>query len=120
MDYDRIILEMMNRISVLEEKVSELEGNKTTDSETGKGSKKYRRLTDYLLDKEAEGESIIRLSFDEIEKILGFALPESKKHRAFWANTESHPIALAWLCTSYRTVEFDDDSGIVVWEKRRR
>lgn len=118
MEYDRIIIELLNRVSVLEERLTALEKG-SISNESAKVSKKYRKLTDYLVGKEACGVNEIRLSFSEIESILGFELPDSKKHKAFWANTESHPIALAWLCTSYKTVESDVDSGIIVWEKRR-
>ncbi len=119
MDYDRIIVELLNRISILEEKVSKLENKGNNDPDMQKGSKKYRKLTGYLMEKESEGKTAVNLTFKEIEDILGFELPESKRHRAFWANTESHPIALAWLCTSYRTVEPDVDSGSISWEKMK-
>ncbi len=119
MDYDRIIIELLSRVSLLEEKVSKLEETRKELSDTPKGSKKYRKLTDYLTEKESAGDSEVRLTFSEIEKILGFELPESKRHRAFWANTESHPIALSWLCTSYRTVEPSVSSETIIWEKRR-
>lgn len=117
MDYDRIIIELLNRVSLLEEKVSLLEKERVADNDPQKGSRKYRKLTNYLMEKEESGATSVRLSFSEIEDILGFELPESKKHRAFWANTESHPIALAWLCTSYKTVEPDVDAGMISWEK---
>lgn len=118
MEYDRIIIELLNRVSVLEERLAALEKGPISN-ESAKVSKKYRKLTDYLVAKEACGVNEIRLSFSEIENILGFELPDSKKHKAFWANTESHPIALAWLCTSFKTVESDVDSEVIVWEKRR-
>ncbi len=119
MEYDRIIIELLNRVSLLEEKVARLENEGLVQSDAPKGSKKYRRLTDYLVDKESSGETEVRLSFSEIEAIIGFDLPESKRHRAFWANTESHPIALAWLCTSFRTVEPSVESETIVWEIRK-
>jgi len=117
MDYDRIIVELLSRVSVLEEKVADLESGVAVTEEPTKGSKKYRKLTEYLKEREASGQKSVRLSFKEIEDIIGFELPESKVYRAFWANTESHSIALAWLCTSFRTVDPHVDSGIIVWEK---
>lgn len=118
MDYDRIIVELLNRVSILEEKVSNLEKGTEATEESIKGSKTYRRLTEYLKQKEASGQKSVRLSFKEIEDIIGFELPESKKYRAFWANTKSHSNARAWLCTSYRTVDPNVDSEIIVWEKK--
>ena len=53
MDYDKIILDLLNRIVTLEDKVSKLEKlNSTAQSDNldlPAGSKKYRFLSDYLL-----------------------------------------------------------------------
>ena len=66
MDYDRIILEMLNRISVLEERMSNLETSIQSNSETSQIessgiSKKYRLLADYLYNCNKE---TIKLSYD--------------------------------------------------------
>ncbi|BAL01356.1 hypothetical protein OBV_41570 [Oscillibacter valericigenes Sjm18-20] len=123
MDYDRVILEMINRISVLEEKVATLEKNNdaTESVETNElqaPSKKYRLLSDYLHDSE---DNKVTLTFNDIEKMLGFELPPSAHtHRAFWANTTSHSIALSWLGVGYETVEVDMEKEIVVFEQKRQ
>ena len=122
MDYDRVILEMMSRISVLEEKVAALENSDTAEPEEMKElqapSKKYRLLSDYLHDSE---ESRVPLTFNDIENMLGFSLPPSAyTHRAFWANTTSHSIALSWLGVGYETVEVDMEKGVVVFEQKRQ
>lgn len=119
MDYDRIILELLNRVSVLEEKVENLSGEKTAKAEIrSTGGKKYRFLSDYLY---KSGSDKVRLSFGEIENILNEKLPVSAyKHRAFWANTESHSIALSWMNVGYQTVEADLEKEIVVFEKLRK
>lgn len=118
MDYDRIILELLNRVSILEDRVNDLEnGTSPTKKGTAIVGKKYRYLSDYL--HKAEGE-IIRLTFDEIEQILNDKLPSSAyQHRAFWANTESHSIAISWMSVGYQTVEVDLANRYVVFEKRR-
>lgn len=122
MDYDRIILEMLNRISVLEEKVAHLESSAQSNGETSQVessgvSKKYRLLADYLYN---SNQDTIKLSFDEIENILGFKLPNSALvHRAFWANTTTHSIALSWLNVGYETVEVDLNRKYIVFEKKR-
>ena len=49
MEYDRIILEMLDRIKTLEEKVAALEGSTpsaTKEDDSMKVCKKYRRLAD--------------------------------------------------------------------------
>lgn len=123
MDYDRVILEMMNRISILEEKVTVLEKGKENleSDEAGElqaPSKKYRLLSDYLHDSE---KAKVELTFNDIEELLGFKLPPSAyTHRAFWANTTSHSIALSWLGVGYETVEVDMEKGIVAFEQKRQ
>ena len=119
MDYDRIILELLNRVSVLEEKVSDLENNAPpTKKVTASGGKKYRYLSDYLHN---AAEGAVRLTFNEIEQIVKEKLPSSAyQHRAFWANTESHSIAISWMSVGYRTVEVDIANQYVLFEKTRR
>ena len=111
MEYDKIILEMLSRIKDLEEKVKELEG--TAKCQRGKTSNKYRHLTTYL----ESANSPVRLTFKELEKIIGFELPSSAyKHREFWANTKSHSIALSWLSVGYKTVEVSIENEYVIFE----
>lgn len=118
MDYDRIILELLDRISILEEKVDKLsKTDKKADSAIPSVGKKYRFLADNLY---SSGENSVRLTFSDIEKILNDRLPESAyRHKAFWANTDSHSIALSWLSVGYQTVEVSMEDKYVVFEKRR-
>ena len=107
MDYDKIIIDLLNRIVTLEERVAKLEnGNANAapeNSEFPAGSKKYRFLSDYLYE---SNQPRVKLSYAEIEEILKFKLPDSAAtHRAFWANTTSHSIALSWLSVNYSVVE---------------
>lgn len=121
MNYERMILEMFERIIKLEEKVSLLEKNQiptqTQDNvqDEYKMSKKYRYLSSYLQERD---EFSIKLTFNEIEKILQFKLADSaKKHKEFWANSTSHSIALSWLSVGYRTVQVSLEDEFVVFEK---
>lgn len=118
MDYDRIILELLNRVSILEDRVKDLEnGASPTKKETAVVGKKYRYLSDYLHNVTEDG---VRLTFDEIEQIIKEKLPSSAyQHRAFWANTESHSIAISWMSVGYRTVDVDLANRYVVFEKKR-
>jgi len=62
--------------------------------------KKYRPLGDYLVKQYNVSAS---LTFQEIEKILGFTLPPSAyNHRAWWANNPSHPQAGSWLNVGWK------------------
>lgn len=57
----------------------------------------YQPLKDFLA---ARGDRSVCLSYDEIEQIIGRRLPPSAKgkvSRQWWANTESHSQARAWL-----------------------
>jgi len=118
MEYDRIILEMLERIKVLEEKVSALENTSTESKSEGdamKTSNKYRRLAAKF--DEAGGKSV-RLSFTEIEEIIGFPLPESaRQHRAYWANTTTHSISSCWMNAGYKVVEANLTGGYIVFER---
>jgi hypothetical protein len=66
---------------------------------------KYDSLSRYL----AKQSSKLTLSFDAIEKILGFALPGSaRRHPAWWSNgADSHVQANAWLGAGFETAEVD-------------
>ena len=76
---------------------------------------KYRGLTEYLL---KANEDRIVLTYPDIEKILGFALPDSaRKHmRAYWSNSETHSYAFSWLSIGYRT-RVDIEESNVIFEK---
>lgn len=60
---------------------------------------KYDPLKQFLLSLE---ESSIKLSFSEIEKILGAALPPSAyKYDAWWSPDKRHVQAKAWICAGF-------------------
>lgn len=52
--------------------------------------------------------SPVTLRFFEIEAILGRPLPASaRRHRPFWANHPSHPLARQWLAVGWRAEHVD-------------
>lgn len=56
------------------------------------------------------------LSFDEIETIIGRALPASAhRHRAWWANTDTHSQALTWLSAGWKVEAADLDAREVTF-----
>ena len=121
MDYDKIIIDLLNRIVTLEERVAKLEnGSANVASESTElpaGSKKYRFLSDYLYE---SNQARVKLSYADIENILKFKLPDSAAtHRAFWANTTSHSIALSWLSVNYSVVEANLEEKYIIFEKKR-
>lgn len=120
MDYDRIILEMLDRIKILEEKVAVLEQFPQSSASLksvgeGSGTKKYQALTEYLL---AEEKTVISLRFADIEDILGFRLPNSAyTHRAYWSNTKTHSVSLSWLNAGFETTSVDLEEHTVTFQR---
>ena len=107
MELNNIVLELMNRIQVLEKKVEFLESQISSDSAVERIfpnkeiGNKYKPLAEYLF---RNGEKKIELTYKEIENILGFALPSTAYNypQSFWANTETHSYSSAWLKVDYR------------------
>ena len=121
MEYDKIILELLDRIKKLEAEVEQLKGGSRSEIEPDpsakkiKLSKKYRRLTEAL--KNSNSASVM-YEFSEIEKIIGFSLPDSAYvHRAFWANTDTHSIAHGWLAAGYKVADVNLTEEKVVFER---
>lgn len=61
-----------------------------------------------------------RPTFADIERLLGFALPNSARvHRPWWANQTNggHSHALAWQATGWRTSEVDLLAESLIFER---
>jgi hypothetical protein len=67
---------------------------------------KYETLPQFL---RQVGGAAHRMSFSEIEDVLGFKLPKSAyKHEAWWSNNDTgHSHARAWLKFGWRTETVD-------------
>jgi hypothetical protein len=78
---------------------------------------KYEPLPHFLSGKSA---SSLRLAFEDIEDILGFALPKSAyAHEAWWSNNETgHSHARVWMRAGWRTSEVDLASRQVTFERQ--
>ncbi len=118
MEYSQIMLEMLERIKVLENKVKvleeKIENTPTSQPQVAvqldKVSAKYRGLAEYLL---SSNETRVTLNYSQIEEILGFALPETAKKfkQSYWANTETHSYASCWMAVGYKTrVDVESDT----------
>ena len=62
------------------------------------------------------------LSFEDIETIIGNALPRSAEvHRSFWANDnkDHHSHARAWMGAGYRVAYVDRSEKVVRFERFR-
>lgn len=110
MEYSQVILEMLERIKVLENKVKAIEEAGENRRSIGtrnsvdlnKVSAKYRPLAEYLVKSDS---TRVELSYAEIEAILGFRLPDTARNfkQSFWANTKTHSYASSWLEVGYKT-----------------
>jgi hypothetical protein len=66
-------------------------------------------------------ESEAELSFGQIEELIGRRLPPSARlHQAWWANSESHSQARAWLGAGWTVSSFDLGRELVVFVRARR
>jgi hypothetical protein len=67
---------------------------------------KYEPLPQFL---SAGTASTRRMSFEQIERVLGFNLPKSAyEHEAWWSNNATgHSHARAWLAAGWRTQDVD-------------
>lgn len=80
---------------------------------------KYEKLGDHL---GSSNNEEIKLTFREIENILGFRLPKSAfKHRSWWANDDSHVQALdGWIRVGYNTKSASLDDSVVTFVKVKK
>ena len=65
-------------------------------------------------------EPAVRMTFAEIERVIGRPLPPSaRKHQAWWANEESgsHSHARSWLYARRKTSGIDLNATIVEFVK---
>ena len=77
---------------------------------------KYEPLTQFLT---TQGAREVPMSFTEIERILGFRLPEKASGtRAWWSNNASNNVMTkAWLAAGYVTERVDLGSRRLVFRK---
>lgn len=77
---------------------------------------KYEPLTQFL---SAQRAREVPMSFSEIERVLGFRLPEKASGiRAWWSNNASNNVMTkAWLAAGYLTERVDMGSRRLVFRK---
>ena len=77
------------------------------------GRSRYEPLRLYLASRQ---EPVVRLSFADIERVIGARLPDSaRRYRPWWANERagSHVHATAWMGAGRRTANVDLNAGTV-------
>ena len=77
---------------------------------------KYEPLPQFL---SSRSISTCRMSFEQIERVLGFKLPKSAyEHEAWWSNNASgHSHARAWLSAGWRTQDVDLKARKVTFQR---
>lgn len=81
--------------------------------------RKYKPLQAHLERRAGRAEM---LTFEDIEAIIGKALPRSAQaHRAFWANDNEgyHSHARSWMGAGYRVAYVDREEKVVRFERTR-
>ncbi|MEI9996618.1 MAG: hypothetical protein WDM91_18620 [Rhizomicrobium sp.] len=76
---------------------------------------KYDRLGTWLRE---QGTRHIPMTFAQVERIVGFALPESQNHQSWWSNSTSNNVMTkVWLDAGYRTEQVDVAGKKLVFRK---
>jgi hypothetical protein len=77
---------------------------------------KYAPLRDFL---KKQNRQLVRVTFTEIEKVIGAPLPASaRKHRPWWSNNPSNSVITdAWLEAGYRSEQVDMEKGTLVFRR---
>src|SRR5690348_16711517 len=77
---------------------------------------KYRPLRDFLCKQQLNE---IRMTFDQIERVIGEKLPPKAQHyRAWWSNSPTNNVMTqAWLDAGFRSEQVDMQGRKVVFRK---
>ena len=79
---------------------------------------KYRKLKDHLHAMRALPRSEYRMTFAEIEKVLGNPLPPSAyRHRPWWSNSPTSLMAQSWLQAGWTTAQVDMEGRKLVFKR---
>jgi hypothetical protein len=76
---------------------------------------KYSPLADFL---RAQQRDEVRMTFAEIERIIGSPLPRSHHYRAWWSNNSFNSVMTkVWLDAGFRSAEVDIKRRRLVFRK---
>jgi hypothetical protein len=77
---------------------------------------KYEPLGQFL---KKQKVNRVKLSFAEIEKIIGAKLPKSKSTRAFWSNNpDNNVMTKEWIAAGFETQDVDTRHSQLVFSKK--
>src|SRR2546427_10126820 len=82
------------------------------------GSHKYEPLTEFL---RRQSRAVVRMSFDEIERVIGTKLPPSATHhRAWWSNNaQNNVMTKAWKEAGFESEDVDMKGRRVAFRRVR-
>lgn len=76
---------------------------------------KYEPLTAFLAERT---ETEVPMTFAEIERVTGHALPASKRYPAWWSNNPANNVMTkAWLTAGYQTERVDISGERLVFRR---
>ncbi len=80
---------------------------------------KYEPLSEFLRQQQ---DDEIRMSFEQIERIIGEKLPpKAQHHRAWWSNSPSNNVMTkAWLSAGFRSEQVDMERRKLVFRRVMR
>ena len=78
--------------------------------------KKYAPLCEYLTQ---QASPVVRMSFDQIERVIGEKLPPSAlRHRAWWSNNPMNNVMTnAWIEAGFQSEEVDMKARRLVFRR---
>ena len=78
---------------------------------------KYEPLRRHL---EGRPTQLVPMTFAEIEKVLGFKLPDSQRYPAWWSNNPTNNVMTnEWLGAGYKTEQVDIEGRKLVFRRTR-
>jgi hypothetical protein len=78
---------------------------------------KYAPLGDHLRKQQT---TLVRMSFAEIERIIGSKLPNSQRHPAWWSNNPwNNVMTKVWLDAGFETEQVDVEARKLVFRRVR-
>ena len=85
---------------------------------THAGTHKYEPLTNFL---RRQSRAVVRMSFDEIERVIGAKLPPSAtRHRAWWSNNaQNNVMTKAWKDAGFESEDVDMKGRRVIFRRVR-
>jgi len=79
---------------------------------------KYEELARFL---EKQDGELLRMTFQEVEDIIGPLTPAARKHRAWWANSASQNHAMnGWLSVGWETSQVNMDKEELVFIRTKQ